>query len=60
VLTEARVYELGVALDAIHRHFYEAYGTSGGFYAMDTEFKFVDGHVEMKQARPSPGWSAGE
>ena len=60
VLTEAQVYELGVALDAIHRHFYEAYGTSGGFYAMDTEFKFVDGHVEMKQARPYPGWSAGE
>lgn len=57
VLTEAEVYELGVAMDAIHDFFYEAYGTSGGFYAMDVEFKFVDGHVEIKQARPYPGWS---
>ncbi len=60
VLTEAQVYELGVALSATHQYFYEAYGTSGGFYAMDTEFKFVDGHVELKQARPYPGWSTGE
>lgn len=60
VLTEAQIYELGVALNAIHAYFYEAYGTGGGFYAMDTEFKFVDGHVEMKQARPYPGWNSSE
>jgi hypothetical protein len=60
VLTEAQLYELGVALDAIHTYFYPAYGTSGGFYAMDTEFKFVDGHVVIKQARPYPGWSSDE
>ncbi|MFN7142846.1 MAG: PEP/pyruvate-binding domain-containing protein [Myxococcota bacterium] len=60
VLTESELYQLGTALDAIHDYFYEAYGTSGGFYAMDTEFKFVDGQVQMKQARPYPGWSVGE
>lgn len=60
VLTEAEIYDLGVALNAIHNYFYEAYGTAGGFYAMDTEFKFVDGQVEMKQARPYPGWSSAE
>jgi hypothetical protein len=60
VLSSAELYELGGALDAIHRFFYEAYGTGGGFYAMDTEFKVVDGRVIMKQARPYPGWSASE
>jgi hypothetical protein len=60
VLTEAELYDLGVALQAVHEYFYEAYGTSGGFYAMDTEFKFVDGQVELKQARPYPGWSSAE
>ena len=60
VLSGAELYELGGALDAIHRFFYEAYGTGGGFYAMDTEFKIVDGEVVMKQARPYPGWSASE
>lgn len=58
VLTEGELYDLGVALDAIHRYFYEAYGTSGGFYAMDTEFKLVGGQIEVKQARPYPGWSS--
>ncbi len=57
VLTAGQLYELGGALDAIHGYFYEAYGSSGGFYAMDTEFKLVDGHIQMKQARPYPGWS---
>jgi hypothetical protein len=58
VLSQAQLYELGTALDQIHKFFYEAYGVGGGFYAMDTEFKFVDGHVVMKQARPYPGWSS--
>lgn len=60
VLSSAELYQLGGALDAIHRFFYEAYGTGGGFYAMDTEFKVVDGQIVMKQARPYPGWSASE
>jgi hypothetical protein len=60
VLSSAELYELGTALDAIHNHFYEVYGAGGGFYAMDTEFKItVDGHLEIKQARPYPGWSVG-
>ncbi|MCB9765165.1 MAG: hypothetical protein H6739_35655 [Alphaproteobacteria bacterium] len=61
VLTNAQLYELGTALDAIHRYFYEAYGTGGGWYAMDTEFKFTrDRELSMKQARPYPGWSNAE
>ncbi|MCB9745101.1 MAG: hypothetical protein H6740_21105 [Alphaproteobacteria bacterium] len=61
VLSNAELYELGTALDAIHRYFYEAYGAGGGFYAMDTEFKFtVSGNLVMKQARPYPGWSVQE
>ena len=59
VMSNAELYQLGTALNAIHNHFYEAYGTSGGFYAMDTEFKVVDGQVVMKQARPYPGWNSG-
>jgi hypothetical protein len=60
VLTNAQLYDLGTALDAIHTFFYPAYGADGGFYAMDTEFKLVDGQIEMKQARPYPGWSTSE
>ena len=60
VLTEPQLYDLGIALDAIHNYFYPVYGTAGGFYAMDTEWKLVDGLIEMKQARPYPGWSADE
>lgn len=60
VMTSAQLYELGTALDAIHATFYEAYGVGGGFYAMDTEFKVVDGHIVMKQARPYPGWSSAQ
>jgi hypothetical protein len=57
VLDAAALYDLGTSLDAIHRFFQPVYGTSGGFYAMDTEFKWVDGRIEIKQARPYPGWS---
>jgi hypothetical protein len=61
VLTNAQLYTLGTALDAVHRHFQPVYGTAGGFYAMDTEFKITaDGDLELKQARPYPGWSVGE
>jgi hypothetical protein len=60
VLSTSQVFALGQALSAIHRTFLPVYGTSGGFYAMDTEFKF-DGEpgeepvLWMKQARPYPG-----
>jgi len=59
VMSSAELYELGTALSAIHAHFLPVYGTSGGFYAMDTEFKITeDGRLEVKQARPYPGWQA--
>ena len=61
VLTSAELYELGTALDAIHRYFQPVYGDGGGFFAMDTEFKITeDGRLEIKQARPYPGWSRAE
>ena len=60
VLTTAQLYELGTALDAIHRYFYPVYGVGASFYAMDTEFKVTaEGRLEIKQARPYPGWSVG-
>lgn len=65
VLTNSQVYELGVALAAIHERFSPAYGPKAGnddWYAMDVEFKFddmgsEDGSVRLfvKQARPYPG-----
>ena len=63
VLTSAQVYELGKALDAIHRRFSPAYGPQAGntgWYAMDVEFKFDGAPGEtptltVKQARPHPG-----
>lgn len=60
VLSLAQINELGVALQAIHLHFLPAYGTTGGFYAMDTEFKFDStggngAELFVKQARPYPG-----
>jgi pyruvate,water dikinase len=63
VLTPEQLFELGTALDAIHRRFSPAYGPAGGntgWYAMDVEFKF-DGdpgetpRLFVKQARPHPG-----
>jgi hypothetical protein len=62
VLTNGELYELGTALSAVHNTFYEVYGTAGGFYGMDTEFKFANnprtGEIQLylKQARPYPGW----
>ena len=64
VLSVEETFELGVALDAIHNHFYEVYGAGGGFYGMDVEFKFddLDGSepptLWVKQARPYPGWGS--
>jgi hypothetical protein len=65
VLTNAQFYELGKALDRIHKFYMPTYGPTlanpGTFYAMDVEFKF-DGEpgeepaLFIKQARPHPGW----
>jgi pyruvate,water dikinase len=63
VLTREQTYQLGMALDAIHKRFSPAYGPEAGnkgWYAMDIEFKF-DGDpgetpkLYVKQARPYPG-----
>jgi len=59
VMSNAELYELGSALSAIHAYFQPVYGSGGGFYAMDTEFKITeDGRLEVKQARPYPGWQS--
>ena len=64
VLTAAQLYELGTALSAIHDRFAPVYGATGGFYGMDTEFKFDadpdtgEWKVALKQARPYPGWGS--
>ena len=61
VLSARQLYELGTALDAVHTIFLPVYGT-GGFYGMDTEFKFDQNpwtgelQLYLKQARPYPGW----
>ena len=62
VLTNAQTYSLGVALKEIHRFFQPLYGSDPSkWYAMDTEFKVTaDGVLEIKQARPYPGWNRAE
>ncbi|MBL8915324.1 MAG: hypothetical protein JNM17_31765 [Archangium sp.] len=64
VLTTTQTYQLGRALDAIHKRFSAAYGPAAGnlgWYAMDVEFKFDDDATPasptlyIKQARPYPG-----
>lgn len=64
VLTTTQTYQLGKALDAIHKRFSAAYGPAAGnlgWYAMDVEFKFDDDGTGgtpalfIKQARPYPG-----
>jgi len=65
VLTTAQTYELGKALDLIHKRFSSAFGPlagNNGWYAMDVEFKFDDEDspgetpkLIVKQARPYPG-----
>lgn len=62
-LTRRQVYDLGLALTAIHDRFSDAYGPGAenyGWYAMDVEFKFDDEDTGgepaliIKQARPYP------
>jgi hypothetical protein len=63
VLTDRQVYDLGVALDILHKRFSNAYAPAGGgWYAIDSEFKFDDESspgstpsLYIKQARPYPG-----
>jgi Pyruvate phosphate dikinase, AMP/ATP-binding domain len=65
VLTPPQVHDLGVALDAIHKHFLPVHGDDGMWYGMDIEFKFDDKDdpgnptLFVKQARPFP-WNPGE
>jgi pyruvate,water dikinase len=63
VLTERQIYELGKALDVVHRRFSNAYQKpTSPWYGMDCEFKF-DNEADLsaaptlyiKQARPYPG-----
>jgi pyruvate,water dikinase len=63
VLSAEQLFELGTALDAIHRRFSPAYGRASGntgWYALEVDFKF-DGEpgetpgLFIKQARPYPG-----
>ena len=65
VLTNAQLFELGWALDTIHRFFRPLYGPPVDdplrFYAMDIEFKLDDDwsdgpKIWVKQARPAPSW----
>jgi pyruvate,water dikinase len=60
VLDAEQLSSLGKALNAIHERFKPAFGTAGGWYAMDVEFKFDGDPGEkpklfVKQARPAPG-----
>jgi len=63
VVSEDEAYRLGVALDAIHKYFFSAYGgEQGEFYALEVDWKFDDKlspgfpRLFVKQARPYPGW----
>ncbi len=59
VLSPEQAYRLGFALDAIHRFFAPAYGSSG-WYALEVDWKFDDKRspgepsLFIKQARPYP------
>jgi hypothetical protein len=60
VLTPQQTYRLGLALDAIHKYFFSAYGSAGGWYALEVDWKFDDKRTPgepslfIKQARPYP------
>jgi hypothetical protein len=60
VLSESQTLRLGVALDAIHKYFFSAYGSKGGWYALEVDWKFDDKfspgspRLFIKQARPYP------
>ena len=58
VLTAEEIDLLASQLRAIHQFFLPAYGSLGGWYAMDTEWKVERGlngpEIWVKQARPYP------
>jgi hypothetical protein len=60
VLSEDQVLRLGIALDAIHKYFFSVYGSKGGWYALEVDWKFDDKfspgspRLFVKQARPYP------
>jgi hypothetical protein len=60
VLSPEQSYRLGLGLDAIHKYFAAAYGSSGGWYALEVDWKFDDKRMPgapslfIKQARPYP------
>jgi hypothetical protein len=60
VLSEAQTQRLGMALDAIHKYFFSAYGSAEGWYALEVDWKFDDKfspgspRLFIKQARPYP------
>jgi hypothetical protein len=60
VLSENQTQRLGIALDAIHKYFFSAYGSKGGWYALEVDWKFDDKfspgspRLFIKQARPYP------
>jgi pyruvate, water dikinase len=67
VLSRRQIHDLGVALDRLHIRFANAYGSAdpGGWYAIDSEFKFDDfanpgepPALYIKQARPYPASAA--
>jgi hypothetical protein len=59
VLSLQQNYRLGLALDAIHKYFFPAYG-GAGWYALEVDWKFDDKRspgepsLYIKQARPYP------
>jgi hypothetical protein len=59
VLSPQQTHRLGVALDAIHRYFFSAYGAAS-WYALEVDWKFDDKRTAgepslfIKQARPYP------
>lgn len=60
VLSPEQSYRLGLGLEAIHKYFAAAYGASGGWYALEVDWKFDDKRTPgepslyIKQARPYP------
>jgi hypothetical protein len=60
VLDAEQAYRLGVALDAIHKYFFTAYGSQAGWYALEVDWKFDDKRAPgepslfIKQVRPYP------
>ena len=63
VLTERQIYDLGSALDLVHKRFANAYRSSPtAWYGLEVDFKFDDEAnpgapptLYIKQARPYPG-----